>query len=89
MNDNTIEKKLIDIFHNIFETTVSFELENIYNLSMDNFPDWDSLFQLNILSIIEQEFSLKIPDDISFKLTSFSAINSYLKNQLISSRDNF
>lgn len=45
----------------------------IRDRSWANCSQWDSLFQLNLLTSIEQEFEIRITDEEAAELTSFEA----------------
>jgi acyl carrier protein len=46
-----------------------------------NCAGWDSLFQLNLVVAIEQEFGLIVPDDDAIELGSFTAAVRLVLNE--------
>jgi acyl carrier protein len=49
--------------------------------STSSVPKWDSLAMVNILALIEEEFSIQIPDDDLSRFSSFESIAAYLQSK--------
>jgi acyl carrier protein len=47
--------------------------------SVDTVEDWDSMRALTLIEVLQEEFGLSFPDEDVEVLTSFSAIQTYLK----------
>jgi acyl carrier protein len=48
---------------------------------IDETPKWDSLAQLNVLLLLEQEFGVTVEPEQGVELTSVAAICDYLRRQ--------
>jgi len=56
-------------------------LSEIPRASTSSVPKWDSLAMVNILALIEEEFSIQIADDDLARFTSFESITEYLQSK--------
>jgi acyl carrier protein len=55
--------------------------KDIREASLTSVPGWDSVATINLLAVIEEEFSIEIdPQDLGH-LVSFKLILDYLRNQ--------
>ena len=72
------EKKLKEIFNTILNKT---KIVDYNKLAINKTKNWDSLKHLNLIILLEEEFSIKInPDDIQ-RLTNYKNILSFLKSR--------
>jgi len=55
--------------------------DDIPNASVRNVAEWDSMANINLLCVIEEEFEIEIPTGDLETLTSFNAILAYLETR--------
>ena len=87
MNSN-FDKKTMDktynvlvlIYKTIFLSTEHLDDEAFGQLTSDDIEEWDSLGKLNLITAIEEEFGLQIPDEEAILFNSFLYIKDYLEN---------
>ena len=67
--------RLTKLLADVFELSPS-------EISMDHTPDdieiWDSLLQLTLISNLEEEFDIEIPDDDAEKIATVQAAIDYV-----------
>lgn len=73
----TIEKKLFDIFEDIFNID---EIASNQGLIQDNIKEWDSIGHIRLISAIEDEFNIRIPIDNAVTFKSYEELVQYLKD---------
>jgi len=73
-----IKTQLIDIFKIVFPSTSSLNDQDFYSLTQDNLSEWDSLNQLKLFAVLEQELDIKILDEDAIELVSFSNILTFI-----------
>jgi len=71
--------KLKIIMSNIFKVGLSSINDDT---TMENLDEWDSLAHMNLITTIEQDFSIRFDDDLIEELVSFKNIYSHLKEAL-------
>ncbi len=71
--------RLCECFKSIFP---DMEEDQIITVSTSSYVEWDSLATVTLISLIEEEFNLKIPveDDVDF--SSFELIQDYLEETI-------
>lgn len=71
-----IKSRLCECFKSIFP---DMEEDQIVTVSKSSHVEWDSLATVTLISLIEEEFDMKIPveDDVDF--SSFELIQDYLE----------
>ena len=72
-----LEKKLKNIFKNIFKTKI-----NIENLSTKKSAKWDSLKHLDLIFSLEEQFKLKFSNKEITTIKSFAICLKILKKKL-------
>lgn len=72
------EKKLKEIFNTILNIKKNI---NYNKLEINKTKNWDSLKQLNLILLLEEEFSIKITPDEMQELTSYKKILSFLNSK--------
>lgn len=72
------EKKLKEIFITILNIKKNI---NYNKLEINKTKNWDSLKQLNLILLLEEEFSIKITPDEMQELTSYKKILSFLNSK--------
>jgi acyl carrier protein len=71
-----LERRLVNCFATVFPELA---LQEIPIVSMGSLASWDSVAGITLLSVIEEEFGLRIlPDDVA-GLVSFELILDYLR----------
>jgi len=73
-----MEKKLIKIASIIFEVPESHINQNSNPASIES---WDSMNHMNFILALEEEFKIKIPDEIAIDLLSIEAIANFLESK--------
>ena len=72
------EKKLKEIFNTILNIKKNI---NYNKLEINKTKNWDSLKQLNLILLLEEEFSIKITPDEMQELTSYKTFLSFLNSK--------
>ena len=79
MNDEQIIKKLSDIFIDTLGVN-EFEL----SITMDEIPEWDSLKHIQLLSSIEESFSIEIQFEDAMEMITGKSILTIIKKYISS-----
>ena len=79
MNDDQIIKKLSDIFIDTLGVN-EFEL----SITMDEIPEWDSLKHIQLLSSIEESFSIEIKFEDAMEMITGKSILTIIKKYISS-----
>jgi acyl carrier protein len=67
----------------ILATVLKVPVENIDgDTNTDTVESWDSLNHMNLILAIEDEYSVRIPDDEATNITSYSLIKLVVNEQL-------
>jgi len=77
-----IEQRLVRCFAAVFPGVSDDELARA---TTDRLPAWDSVANVMVVAVVEQEFGVQIPLDGLETLSSFDAIRSFLAEQTSSS----
>lgn len=75
----TIRARLAGCFQNAFPDLDPAAIESA---SMDTVPTWDSMYTLNIVALVEEEFDILIGIDEIGALASFAAFETCLARHL-------
>ncbi len=78
MKKKNISKRLKKILKLVFKINKNL---NEKNLDQNKIKNWDSLNHLNLLSAIQDEFSLKFKDEDLEKITNFKNILKIIKKR--------
>lgn len=73
-----MEEKLEAVFRAVFELP---ETADVRRLQQINYPRWDSLAHVTLVSAIENEFAVSVDLADSLDLTSFEAVLVYLEER--------
>ena len=79
MSDD-LNDKIKAIMAAVFKVDIAEIKEEI---SAANFEKWDSLAHINLVVALEQEFEVRIPDDLVEDLLSFKLVELTLRETLI------
>ena len=79
MNDKQIIKKLSNVFN---ETLGGNEFE--LTITMDKVPEWDSLKHIQLLSSIEESFSIEIQFEDAMEMITGKSILTIIKKYISS-----
>ena len=71
-----ITERLVGCFQSVFPTLTR---EEVLGATVGQTSSWDSLANLSLLVVIEEEFELQIPPDDLDHLRSFAAVAKYLE----------
>ena len=77
MTLNRTHERLVDIFCDVLNLGNQYPKEQIPLLSQ-NEEGWDSVQMVNLFIAIEEEFALRIPEDVGYTLDSFSKFEDFL-----------
>jgi len=55
--------------------------DEIAGASVDNVPEWDSLASITLIALLEEEFSVEIPEDDLLELRSYAYARDYLRRE--------
>lgn len=66
-----------------FAEGLELPIEEVENATMENVDKWDSIGQMSLIAIIEDEFSIELEQDEVMRFTSFAAGVDILKNHNI------
>ena len=72
------EKKLQEIFNTILNKKII----DYNKLEINKTKNWDSLKHLNLILLLEEEFSIKVNSDDIQKLTNYNKILSFLNSRI-------
>ena len=72
---NNIEK-----LKNAFVEGLEIPIEEIESATMDSVDKWDSIGQLSLIAIVEDEFGIELEQEEVMQFTSFAAGVNILKN---------
>jgi len=76
MNDSEMSARLVSCFHAVFPGLTT---DRIIVADQDSLQAWDSVAGITLITVIEDEFGVKLDLERLGELTSFSAIISYLR----------
>ncbi len=79
MDSASIEKRLMQIFQDIFDTEA---LKSKEVVCQKNIGDWDSIGHIRLISAIENEFDHEIPYEEAVNFESLEKISAYLAKAL-------
>ena len=79
MNDEQIIKKLSNVFNETLGVN-EFEL----TITMDKVPEWDSLKHIQLLSSIEESFSIEIQFEDAMEMITGKSILTIIKKYISS-----
>jgi acyl carrier protein len=76
MNEASISQRLQQCFQAIFP---NLKQADIASASPETVPDWDSVAQVTLISIIQEEFAVVLPEEKYGEMLSFEAWCTYLQ----------
>jgi acyl carrier protein len=72
-----MEEKVLEVFKYVFED------DSINtSISQENYPNWDSLKQLNLMIELEAEFGISIEPEDQSKMKTFEDVVKVVKSKL-------
>jgi acyl carrier protein len=71
-----IAERLVGCFQSVFP---ALSRDEVISAKVGQTSTWDSLANLALLSVIEEEFEIQIPADDLEHLSSFAAVEKYLE----------
>ena len=78
MTPNRTHDCLVDIFRDVLNLEDRYSREQILLLSRTDAKEWDSMQMVNLLLAIEEEFAVRIPDEVAYTLDSFPKFEDFL-----------
>lgn len=73
----------IEKLKNAFVEGLELPMEEVENATMENVDKWDSIGQMSLIAIIEDEFGIELEQEEVMRFTSFAAGVDILKNHNI------
>ncbi len=73
----------IEKYKNAFAEGLEIPVEEVENATMQSVEKWDSIGQMSLVAMIEDEFSIEFEPDEVMRFTSFAAGIDILKNHNI------
>lgn len=73
----------IEKLKNAFVEGLEIPVEEVENATMDGVEKWDSIGQMSLIAIIEDEFGIELEQEEVMRFTSFAAGVEILKNHRI------
>lgn len=70
----------IEKLKNAFVEGLEIPVEEVENATMDGVEKWDSIGQMSLIAIIEDEFGIELEQDEVMRFISFAAGVEILKN---------
>lgn len=70
----------IEKLKNAFVEGLEIPVEEVENATMDTVEKWDSIGQMSLIAIIEDEFGIELEQEEVMRFTSFAAGVEILKN---------
>ena len=77
MSDTTVRQRLLECFRAVFPNTSD---EALAASSADTTSSWDSVIQVTLISIVEEDFGIRLPEEQYGELTSFASLLAFLEN---------
>ncbi len=72
-----MEEKVLEVFKYVFEDD---SIDT--SISQENYPNWDSLKQLNLMIELEAEFGISIEPEDQSKMKTFEDVVKVVKSKL-------
>ena len=82
LDNQSISKKILRVFGDIFDDESFKNIENNYDFSQNQIPDWDSIGHVRLMMAIEKEFNINIPIEDAFELLTFIGIKNYVSKSI-------
>ena len=76
MNEASISQRLQQCFQAVFPTLTQ---ADIATASSETVSDWDSVAQVTLISVVEEEFAVVLPEEKYDEMLSFEAWSRYLE----------
>jgi acyl carrier protein len=76
MSEPSLDQRLGQCFQAVFPTLKTADLAAA---STETLPDWDSVAQVTLISVVEEEFAVIIPEERYGELISFGAWSACLE----------
>lgn len=70
-----LRSRLVTCFSAVFPELV---VDSIPASTIDSVPNWDSSHHFLLMQVIEEEFALRIPEEVIGEIDSFASFESYL-----------
>jgi len=74
-----MKNKIKNIMASVFEVTVE-EIND--DSSPDTIENWDSLRHMNLITVLEEEFNIRLNDEQITEMMNFSLIELIIKEEL-------
>lgn len=76
MSEASTRQRLLECLRTVFPAEKE---EVLAAASAATHPDWDSLAQVTLITLVEEEFAVSVPEEKYGELTSFQAMLAYLE----------
>ena len=77
------KKRNIEKLKNAFVEGLEIPVEEVETATMESVDKWDSIGQMSLVAMIEDEFGIELDPDEVMQFTSFEAGKNILKNHNI------
>jgi acyl carrier protein len=74
-----LQTRLTDCFAATFADLPAAEIPRA---SVETVGDWDSMATITLLSVVEEEFGVRVPPEDILRFTSFTGILNYLEDRV-------
>ncbi len=77
MSDASVRQRLLECFRAVFPNASD---EELAASSAGTNSSWDSVTQVTLISIVEEDFGIRLPEEQYGELTSFASLLAFLEN---------
>jgi len=79
MSEASISQRLQQCFQAVFP---NLKQADIATASSETVVDWDSIAQVTLISVVEEEFAVVLPEEKYGEMVSFEVLDTYLETLL-------
>lgn len=76
-NDVSVRQRLLECFRVVFPNTSDADLTAS---SANTTSSWDSVTQVTLITVVEEDFGVRLPEEQYGELTSFASLLAFLEN---------
>lgn len=77
MSDTSTRQRLLDCLRTVFPNEND---DALMAASAGTHPDWDSIAQVTLITLIEEEFGVRVPEERYGELNGYAAMRAYLES---------
>jgi acyl carrier protein len=79
MNEASVRSRLLECFRAVFPHVTD---ENLTTYSAETVSSWDSVTQVTLISVVEEDFGITVPEERYGQVTSFASLLVFLQEDL-------